>query len=685
LALWKRGVTIETIRLFALDGKLMSRRKRYPQNNSLLARTGIFIFSSPPLVVAVGAAAIAVAVFLAYVPAINGGFVLDDGVLLTESICIKDPGGLYKFWCTNEPLDFWPATNSTLWVEWRLWGMNPAGYHVTNLVLHIVEAVLIWIILRRLSIPGAFLAAIVFALHPVNVDSIAWIAQRKNVMVMLFFLISILWYMKAVLPTASVRRMPASDPSSHIPHPSSFYWLSLAAFVLAMLSKTSLAIQPLVLLWIAWWLSPVQAAPSLSLGGLRLSPYARRHLVLSVPFFAVAVVLTLASAWFQTHGYDVVFRRAGFAERLLGAGGVIWFYLCKAIVPLNLAFVYPQWKIEPGNFLWWLPLSAALAVTAVLWLYRNTRVRPLLFAWGFFCVALAPVLGLKDVGFMEHSLVANHYQHIAIIAVVALASAGFIHWQRQTRDKPLLTSAVPIAALAVLAFLTWKQCEPYHDAITYYSAALDKNPDSWLMHNNLGLALLKSGKPGESVPHFRESLRLKPVYPDAHYNWATALVNLGLLPEAAEQYEQALEDRPNYAMAHNNLGIVLYRMGRIQESIDQFQLALNTKSNLAEAHNNLGGALLHVGRNEEAAEHFREAIRLKPDYANAYFGLGNACKALGERQEAIANYEKARELGAAQGLTGFAAQVEQIISAMRKGPADPVDSPRDSNTSPAQR
>ena len=663
----------------------MSKRKTVSNAHRLQASGLASLLPSLPKETPAALAAIVFAVFIAYSPATNGGFVFDDGLLLTDSICIKDPGGLQKFWCTNEPLDYWPATNSTFWIEWRLWGMNPAGYHVTNLILHVVETVLIWIVLRRLAIPGAFLAAMVFALHPVNVDSVAWIAQRKNMMVMLFFLLSILWYLRfdeLARARLWLAAKHAPDPSSSIPHRSSFYWLSLAAFVLAMLSKASVVVYPVLLLGIAWWLSPGQTESALSPGRLRLSPYARRHLALSVPFFTVAVVLTLVNVWFQTHGFEVVFRKAGFAERLLGAGGVIWFYLYKALVPLGLAFVYPQWHIDTGNILWWLPLAAVLAVTAVLWLYRNTRARPLLFAWGFFCVALAPVLGLKDVGFMEHSLVANHYQHIAIIAVIALTSAGLIAWQRQARNKPLRTNAVAIAALAVLAFLTWKQCGPYHDALAYYNAALDKNPESWMMQNNLGLALVKSVKPVDAIPYFREALRLKPDYPEAHYNWATALDKLGRLPEAVEQYEQVLKQRPNYAQAHNNLGIALYKMGRTQEAIDQFELALQTKTNLAEAHNNLGGALVFAGRPQEAAEHFRQAIRLKPDYANAYFGLGNVYNALGQRQEAIENYQKARELGATQGLTKFAAQVGQIIDSMRTGPPNSPNSPPDANSSP---
>ena len=217
---------------------------------------------------------------------------MDDDLLLTDNPLVKAPDGIYRLWCTTESTDYWPFTYATFWGEWRLWGMNSNGYHVTNLILHIIEALLIWVILRKLSIPGAFLAALIFAVHPVNVESVAWIAQRKNLMAMLFFLLSILWYLKTVTPTASVGMAPARSHGGHwergaiyhplrtissfILHPSSFhlwYWLSLAAFVLAMLGKGSAVVLPAMILGIVW----------------RLRPLTRRDLLRIAPFFMIAL------------------------------------------------------------------------------------------------------------------------------------------------------------------------------------------------------------------------------------------------------------------------------------------------------------------------------------------------------------------------------------------------------------
>ena len=379
-----------------------------------------------------GAALIAASVLAIYWPSLRGDFLLDDELLVSRTTLIRAPDALYRFWFTTQATDYWPVTNSTFWLEFRAWETNATGYHITNLVLHILDCVLIWGILRRLAIPGAFLAALLFAVHPVNVESVAWISQRKNVLSLLFFLLSILFYLRwrapriadeasLAQPAAALSiRTPAPTPSSTRSSSVDWKWylLSLASFVLAGLSKGSVVILPLVLLLILWWQN----------GGLTV-----RDLAQAAPFFAVAIVLTLVDVWFQTHGSREVIREATFVQRLLGAGAVVWFYLWKAFVPLHLAFFYPQWDIDPGQVRWWLPLVAWVTVTALLIWRRHSRFgRPLLFAWAFFCLGLLPVMGFTDVGFMKHSLVADHYQHIALVGVVALVAAassyGFDRW-----------------------------------------------------------------------------------------------------------------------------------------------------------------------------------------------------------------------------------------------------------------
>ena len=581
-----------------------------------------------------------VVIFLAYLPAINGGFIMDDDLLLTDNHLIKAPDGIYRLWCTTESPDYWPFTYTTFWDEWRLWGMNSNGYHVTNLILHIVEALLIWVILRKLSIPGAFLAALVFAVHPVNVESVAWIAQRKNLMAMLFFLLSMLWYLKAEMSTASAGISPArshggpweraTSPQPLAPSPSSlFYWLSLAAFVLAMLGKGSAVVLPALVLGIVW----------------RLHPLTRWDLLRIAPFFMIALALTGVNIWFQTHGAGEAIRTAGFTERLLGAGGVVWFYLYKALVPLNLLFIYAQWRIQPDNPLWWLPLLTAGFVTALLWHYRESWSRPFLLAWGFFCLSLLPVLGFVDVYFMKFSMVADHYQHIALIAVIALVSAGFGAWHRQTLGKMRWASTLVALAMAgTLTFLTWRQCGLYRDALTLYGATLEKNPECWMAQNNLGLALIRAGQPQEAIEYLQRALEIKPDFADAHINLGVTLLQIGRVREAIDHYRQAVRMRPESVDDHINLGVALVQAGRPQEAIDCYMSALKHDSSSPVLRFNLGIALAQTGRLPEAIEYYRQALALKPDYFKAYSNLGNALVQAGRSQEAIEIYLKALAL-----------------------------------------
>jgi tetratricopeptide (TPR) repeat protein len=448
-----------------------------------------------------------------------------------------------------------------------------------------------------------------------------------------------------------------------------------------------------------------------------LSPFIRRHLLRTAPFFAIAVVLTLVNVWFQTHGKEAVIRNAGFAERLLGAGGVVWFYLYKALVPLNLVFIYPQWKIDAGNPLWWAPLLAALAVTAVLWRHRKGWGRPLLFAWGFFCVALAPVLGFQDVGFMKYSLVADRYQHIAIIGVIALASAGFGAWQKRTQG--FARRIAPVAAIAVagtLTFLTWRQSECYHDNITLYQSTLAINPECWMAHNNLGVNLARAGQLPAAIDHYQQALRLKDNYPEAHNNLGNALVRIGRADEAVEHYRQALRLQGDYPEAHDNLlnalamtgqpeeaieyytqalhlnpdnpkthfklGNVFAHAGRQAEAINHYQRALDLEPEYAEAHVNLGNALTRTGRIDEAIDHYQQALRLVPDDNSARVNLISAYVRAGRSSEALAEAEKVLELARVQGQTLLAKQIEDWLNSYRADLSNPQNTPPPAQSAP---
>ncbi len=595
--------------------------------------------TSHPRLVA-GIALIVGLIFLVYWPAIHGSFVMDDDLLLTDNPLIKSPDGLQLIWFSSQPIDYWPITNSSFWIQWRLWGMNPTGYHVTNLVLHVVNCLLIWLVLTRLAIPGAFLAAALFAIHPVNVESVAWIAQQKNLLSLLFFLLSIWFFLKA---------QGLINP---------WYIWSLGAFVLAMLSKGSVAVLPVLLLLIIWWQS---------------GKITTGNLWQTAPFFLVAVVLTAVNVWFQTHGSENAIRSVTFAQRLAGAGAAIWFYFYKAFVPLNLSFVYPQWTIDVTNPLWWLPLIGVLLVTAILWSQRSIPgSRTLLFAWIFFCVALLPVLGFADVGFMKYSLVADHYLYLAIIPVMALVAAAISRllnaasqWQRRS------TAVATIAMISVMAWLSWIQSGLYAGPIELYEATLMHNPSSSLVHTNLSIDLIDAGRIDDAIAHAQKALQLKPDYGRGHCALGLGLTKLGKLDDAMIQYQQALENEPTLAEACYDLGAIYGMKGDLQKAFEYTQRAVELKPYSFEAQNDFGLALISQRRFQEAIEHFQEAENLRPNSPEPFVGLVAAWSELGRLDEASVAARKGLVFAQSAGRMDLAKKFEQWLSENNGNRASP--------------
>jgi protein O-mannosyl-transferase len=543
----------------------------------------------------------------AYLPALKGGFIWDDDTFLTQNRLIRAGDGLYRFWCTTQAPDYFPVTYTPLWFEWRLWGMHAAGYHAANLALHIAGALLLWAVLRRLRMPGAYVAAFIFAVHPVNVESVAWITQRKNLMALVFFLATTWSFLKTkiVPPSPGIR--------------SGWYALSLLFFTLGMLSKGSVAMLPVILLGVIAWHRR-----------LRL-----KDIALMLPFFFVSGILVVTDVWFQKHGSHEVFRSAGFLERLLGAGAVVWFYLMKALLPIHLLFIYPQWHIQADDPRWWAPLLAAAGLTVILWRYRRRFSRPALFAWGFFCVALVPVMGFTDVQFMQYSLVADHYEQIALIGVIGLVAAGF---------GKVETRIVAAGVIAILSVLTWRQCQTYRDAETLYRATLDGNPDCWLAQSNLGSILYRSGRIPEAVVHFDAALRLKPDLFEAQNDLGLALTATGRLQEATEHFDRAIQIHPDNAAVYYNAATALAGLGRLPDAIAYYERALHLSPGFAEAHQDLGAALTQQGRFPEAIRQYQEALRLRPDYFEAHANLGTVLAHLGRTAEARAQFEEALRL-----------------------------------------
>ena len=603
-----------------------------------------------------------------YWPALQGGFLWEDDIMLKNNPYVKSPAGLYYIWCSTKLPDFFPLTSTSLWLEWMLWGMNPLGYHVTNVLLHAASGVLLWRVLRRLAIPGAWLAALLFAIHPVNVDSVAWITERKNTLAMVFFLLSILWFLRSEEWEESKVQSPKSKVR--------WYGLSLLAFLLALLSKTAVVMGPFVLLLCVWWRrrevqspkskvqSPEAKAPSSKFQVQRSAfgsgdappttlhaPRSTLHLLARViPFFALSLALGLVTIWFQYHraiGNDVV-QTAGFWTRLATAGRAVWFYAGKTVLPWPLSFVYPRWQTDVHSLFSWLPLAGLVLGVGLCWRWRRrTWARAALFALGSFVAMLLPVLGFANIYFQRYSLVADHWQYFAIIAPIALVVGGFSSKFKVQSGTSLSTIGlcVAMAVVLTLSVLSWQRCGLYQSQAALWLDTLNKNPGCWMAHNNLGLLLVDNPQTrDEALQHYHDSLRLNPEQDEAHLNLGAAMLKLNRLEDAWAEFERARHIDPTYPLVYYNLGLVLDEQGKFSEAQAQYRHALDLHPDYAEAHNNLGAALQMEGKLPEAEPHFAEAVRLQPGLVRARNNLGLALQARGKSAEAIAQFREALRL-----------------------------------------
>ncbi|MCE0499591.1 MAG: tetratricopeptide repeat protein [Methylacidiphilales bacterium] len=562
------------------------------------------------------------AVILAYIPVWQAGFIWDDDVYVTENPCIVGPLGLKEIWTTSQTGGmFDPLVLTTFWVEHKLWGLAPLPYHLVNVFMHAACAILLWRVLRSLHVPGAWLGAALWALHPVQVESVAWISELKNTQSGVFYLLAIFFFVKW-LKTRNPDERTGSGWN---------YGLTLLFAALAMTSKSSTVILPLILCLCAWWIE---------------GRWRWRNLTSVVPIFLMSMATAVAALWTKnSQEAEAVPWVRSWPERLAASGDVVWFYLGKLIWPHPLINGYPTWKIDTGQWFSYLALLAVIVMLLILWSKRESWSRPWFFAAAYFVAALFPVLGLVTVSSMTRSSVADHLQYLAGMGPLALAGAGLARLSDFALSRRPWAQPVPCAVvLLVLGTLSWHQAWAYENEETLWSDTLAKNPNCWVGYNNLGLALAQEGRLDEAITSYQKALEIEPDYAGAHNNLGGVLFQMGRLDEAIVQFQSALEINPNYAKAHNNLGIALAQKGRLDEAMVHYQKALEIDPNFADAHNNLGSALAQKGRVDEAMAHNQKALEINPDFAEAHYNLGNAFGKKGQMDEAIVQFQEALRL-----------------------------------------
>ena len=591
--------------------------------------------------------ALVAAVCLAYQPAWRAGFIWDDDAHVMPPE-LRGWHGLWRIWFEIGAVQqYYPLLHTVSWLQYPFFGDNPLGYHLFNIGVHAADAVLFGLVLRRLRVPGAWLAAGIFALHPVMVESVAWITELKNTLSGLFYLLATLAYL----------RFDAGRRGR-------WYAASLGLFVLALLSKTTAATLPGALLVVFWWRRG------------RLSwPHDVRPLL---PFFALGAVDGIFVAWVEAkvigaQGADFAFT---FIERGLIAGRVLCFYAGKLLWPAELIFMYPRWSVSQADAAQYgYPVAVLAGLAALGWLARK-QVRWPLAAALIFAGTLLPVLGFLNVYIFVFSFVADHLQYMAAMGLIAVAAAGMDALGRRLGGT--VVRVLGLALLAGLGVLTWRQSRIYRDAETLYRLTLEQNPDAWLAHGNLGGLLLKSGRYEEAVAHLTAARKFHPERTELQFNLGLALLRLhrpaeaiplfqaavganprdveslrnlgdallqqGSVPQAISAYEAALQLQPDQPSVLNNLGDALLSVGRTAEGMDRLEQALHFHPDNADAHFNLGLALSQLGRLPEATGHFEAVVRLNPDDASAQYNLGSALLQGGRPGEAAACFQAALRL-----------------------------------------
>ena len=559
-------------------------------------------------------ALIAVVTLVAYIPALTGDFLWDDAGHVTNP-ALQSWSGLGRIWFeVGATQQHYPLLHTAFWLEHRVWGDAPVGYHLINVLWHLTSACLFVALLRRLAVPGAVLAGLVFALHPVCVESVAWISEQKNTLSTVCYLAAAL----AWLRFQNERRLGR-------------YVVASLWFLAALLTKTVTATLPAALLVVAWWRH----------GRLSWRDDVRPLL----PWFALRLAAGLGTAWFEAaqigaKGDDF---SLGASERGLLAGRVVWFYLGKLLWPADLMFFYPRWTIDTRVFWQWsFPVAAMAVIAASVWWRRRDRA-PLAAAL-LFGGTLFPVLGFVNVYPFVFSYVADHFQYLANLALIAFLAAAATRGFARLRWPGWSGPAIAAGVLVLLGGLTWRQSGTYRDVFALYEATLARNPASWVAHLNLGTALDEVGETEKSLPHLRRALELKPGFPETLNSLGNVLNRLGRSREALPLLEQAVRIQPRFAGAHNTLGATLMALGRAADGIAEFRRALAIDPALTIAQVNYGWALGSQGRVAEAVEQFEQARRLQPDLADVEFKWGLTFAMHGRLSEALPHFERSVEL-----------------------------------------
>ncbi len=575
---------------------------------------------------------LAVTTLAVYWQVLGNGFVsYDDGMYVTENIRVQEGvtfDNLIWAFISSDASNWHPLTWISHMIDCQLYGLNPWGHHLTSLLFHVANTLLLLLILVRMT--GALwqssLVAALFALHPLHVESVAWVAERKDVLSTFFMMLTLWSYMRYVKKGEGKR-----------------YLLVALLFMFGLMSKPMLVSLPFILLMLDFWplgrvclLRDTRSGVAGQLIDVRLDIY--RLVLEKIPLFALAVSSSVVTIIVQERGGAVqLLESYSLQTRIINAFAAYIEYIVSMVWPVNLVVLYPH----PGDSLpVWKGVVAgfALAFVTILVIRKAREIPYLAVGWFWYVVTLIPVIGILQVG---SQAMADRYTYISLIGLFIIIAWGANDQLSKWPHRRIWLGTLAAVILPVSMVLTWKQVQYWKNSITLFTHTLEHTSNNSMMHYNLGTVLGEQGKMEEAIEQFLEVLRLRPDYADAHNNLGVALVNQDRTEEAIEQFLEVLRLKPDYVDAHNSLGVALGRLGRTEEAVEHYSNALRLRPDYVDAHNNLGVTLVSQGRPEEAIEHFLQVLRLRPDYADAHNSLGVALVNNGKIEEAIDQFRKA--------------------------------------------
>jgi tetratricopeptide (TPR) repeat protein len=567
-------------------------------------------------------------VLLVYVPSLSSSFIWDDDDYVTENSTLRSLDGLRRIWLEPEATpQYYPVVFTAFWIEHHLWGLRPAGYHAVNAVLHAANAVGIWLILRRLAVPGAWFAAALFGLHPVHVESVAWVTELKNVLSASFYLLAVWQFL------IWVEKPPAEVDRPAPPHGLRWYALGFCFFVGALLSKSVTCSLPAVLLLLRWW----------RVGRIRM-----REVGALVPLFVVGALLAFNTAWLERAQVGASGSAFSWtiAERILIAGRALWSYAITLVWPVDLCFIYPRWTIEPTAWWAWAIALGAIAVPLVLALWHRRVSGPLL-ALLYFGGTLLPALGFFNVFPMRYAFVADHYQYLASLGLLALVAAwwfrpqtpGEWNWRLPSPANIAIDVRRAIAAVALLglACLAWQRQSAFQDSGALWSQTLARNPTSMIANIQMGRLASRRKDFTAAERYFRDGLRYRTDDLETHEfetNLAHTLSAQGRFAEAAAEFRSALARKPDYPEALNGLANVAASQHNYQTAVDLYGRSLAVQPGNAIVRTNLANALAASGKSASAEREYRTAVESDPSSSSARLGLALLLARVGKLQQA---------------------------------------------------